>query len=125
MSPPASTNSLLKNIAGSRALAVRSSSRCRCSPKIIPSPGTLIALARSSTIARKAGSKFRNQLQVQGSGRLFDLVEYRAGGREARIPEDAHALGVRNGRDQQFQPLAFEFAGQKAHPGEIAAWPRQ
>src|SRR5215469_15422689 len=132
MSPPASTNSFLKNIEGSRALAVRSSSRCRCSPKIIPSPGTIRALARSSTIAWKAGSKSsgpphlgRNQLRVQGSGRPFDLFEYRAGGREARIPQDAQTLAVRNGRYQNFHLLACELAGQKAHPGEVPARPRQ
>jgi hypothetical protein len=66
-----------------------------------------------------------NETEVQGPSRPFDLSKLRAGGREARIPEDAHAFGIRNGRDQQFQPFRGEIAHLNAYPSEIPARSRQ
>ena len=65
----------------------------------------------------------RDKLQVQRSSRPFDLFQsHRA---EARIPEDAHALGVRDGRDEKFQPFGVNIEILQAQPREISAWARE
>src|SRR6266446_7362040 len=128
--PPASTSPLL-TIAGGRALTAKSTIRCECSPKIRAGhhDQSICALLHDRQERRLnivSGLHLCwNETEVQGPSRPFDLSKLRAGGREARIPEDAHAFGIRNGRDQQFQPFRGEIAHLNAYPSEIPARSRQ
>jgi len=95
----------------------------------IPAPSTRRALAPFSNIALTAHSKSsgpgtsrRDKLQVQRSSPHSTSFNPTV---RSSIPEDAHALGVRDGRDEKFQPFGVNIEILQAQPVRFSAWARE
>src|SRR5215831_3276559 len=65
----------------------------------------------------------RDKVQLQEPSCPLGLLEFRAARWEPRVPEDTHAFGARNGRDQHFQPFVSQLERLQAYPGEVSARP--
>ena len=133
MRPPASTNSLAENIAGSRFPAARSAIRSlgkanRGLPSTTVHPRAPWSCPRRPCRARRVLAPRR--LEAAPPAPAPQLLRPSASScpcvRMAPwLPEERDPTDPRNGLLQQFQALADELRGEVGQPGDIAARPRK